>query len=102
MRNHQRNSSATKAKKGRNFRPLFEAAKVAPVSGDATPLPEPETVAPMRTFHYRLIDTPETWLVLLAHGCNVTEARNVLVQTFGAERVAEVVDYPWWGKGGSQ
>ena len=101
-RNPSRNSGATKMKKGRNFLPLYEAAKVAPVSGDVTPLSEPENAAPMRTFHYRLTDTPETWLVLLAPGCNVVEARQVLVQTFGAGRVAEVVDYPRWGKGGGQ
>jgi hypothetical protein len=44
----------------------------------------------MRVFHYRLTDKPETWLVLIAPGCELDEARRSVRNQFGTERVLEV------------
>jgi hypothetical protein len=44
----------------------------------------------MRVYQYRLTDRPDAWLVMLAPGCDLDEARRSLVLRFGAERVLEV------------
>jgi hypothetical protein len=44
----------------------------------------------MRVYEYRLADTPSTWLVLIAPGCDLPEARRVCERQFGHERVLDV------------
>ncbi|MCK7581521.1 MAG: hypothetical protein MZV65_41780 [Chromatiales bacterium] len=36
---------------------------------------------------------PPRWLVLLAPGCDLAEARQTLAHKFGAERVMEVIEH---------
>lgn len=43
-------------------------------------------------YRYRLTDKPDTWLILIAPGCDLDEARRVLENQFGKERVIEVVE----------
>jgi hypothetical protein len=51
---------------------------------------EREAAAGMRVFLYRLADRPDTWLTMLAPGCDFDEARRSLALRFGPERVVEV------------
>lgn len=44
----------------------------------------------MRVYRYRLSDKPNDWLVMIAPGCDLTEARRSLIARFGIERLAEV------------
>lgn len=43
-------------------------------------------------YRYRLTDKPDTWLILIAPGDDLNEARKVLENQFGKERVIEVVE----------
>ena len=38
----------------------------------------------LRVFQYRLTDTPDSWLVLIAPGCDLAEARESLRARFGS------------------
>ena len=44
----------------------------------------------MRVYHYRLTDRPKDWLVMIAPGCELDEARRSLIARFGSERLLEV------------
>jgi hypothetical protein len=44
----------------------------------------------MRVYQYRLTDKPDTWLTMLAPGCDLDEARRSLVLRFGPERLIDV------------
>ena len=44
----------------------------------------------MRVYRYRLTDRPADWLVMIASGCALDEARRSLIARFGAERVLEI------------
>lgn len=48
--------------------------------------------SPTPVYRYRLTDKPDTWLILIAPGDDLTEARKVLENQFGKERVIEVVE----------
>jgi len=54
--------------------------------------PRPPSLSRMSVYRYRLTDKPGTWLVLIAPGCDLDEARRVLENQFGAERLIEVVE----------
>jgi len=56
------------------------------------PRPEAERQArtAMRVYTYRLTDDPEQWLVMIAPGCELAEAKRSIRRQFGAERVLEV------------
>ncbi len=53
---------------------------------------EREARSAMRVFRFRLADRPDTWLTMLAPGCDLDAARHTLRLRFGAERVADVVE----------
>jgi len=44
---------------------------------------ETEALRTLRVFQYRLTDTPDSWLVLIAPGCDLDEARESLRARFG-------------------
>lgn len=44
----------------------------------------------MRVYRYRLTDLPAEWLVMIAPGCELEEARRSLIARFGFERILEV------------
>ncbi len=54
--------------------------------------PRPPSLSRMSVYRYRLTDKPDTWLILIAPGDDLNEARRVLKNQFGAERVIEVVE----------
>ena len=56
------------------------------------PRPEAETQATsaMRVYRYRVTDKPNDWLVMIAPGCDLEEARRTLIARFGSERLLEV------------
>ena len=56
------------------------------------PRPEAEARAAsaMRVYRYRLTDRPADWLVMIAPGCDLDEARRTLIARFGTERLLEV------------
>jgi hypothetical protein len=45
----------------------------------------------MRVFRYRLVERPDTWLTMLAPGCDLDEACRALTLRFGADRLVDVV-----------
>jgi len=49
----------------------------------------------MRVFRYRLVDDPDQWVVLIAPGCDLTDAECCCRNRFGPGRVIEV---QWHGK----
>jgi len=54
--------------------------------------PRPPSLSRMSVYRYRLTDKPDTWLILIAPGDDLNEARKVLENQFGKERVIEVVE----------
>lgn len=56
------------------------------------PRPEAEIQAAnaMRVYRYRLTEKPNDWLMMIAPGCDLEEARRALVGRFGAERLMDV------------
>lgn len=54
--------------------------------------PEAEQAAKsnMRVYHYRLTDNPDTWLTMIAPGCELEEVERSLKNRFGEERVLDV------------
>lgn len=44
----------------------------------------------MRVYRYRLTERPADWLVMIAPGCDLDEARRTLIARFGSERLLEV------------
>ena len=59
-------------------------------AGEARQVAERAARSAMRVYQYRLTDRPDTWLTMLAPGCDLDEARRTLALRFGAERVIEV------------
>ncbi|WP_295400628.1 hypothetical protein [uncultured Thiocystis sp.] len=55
---------------------------------------ETAATSAMRVYRYRLSDRPTDWLIMLAPGCDLEEARRVLALRFGSERVIEVACNP--------
>lgn len=51
---------------------------------------EAEAKNALRVYEYRLSDNPDTWLILLAPGCDLAEAERALKNRFGADRVVAV------------
>ena len=51
---------------------------------------EREAAAGMRVYQYRIADKPDTWLVMLAPGCDLDDARHSLTLRFGPERLIDV------------
>jgi hypothetical protein len=47
----------------------------------------------MRVYQYRLVERPDTWLTLLAPGCDLADARRSLALRFGPERLIEVREH---------
>jgi hypothetical protein len=41
-------------------------------------------------YRYRLTDKPDSWLTMIAPGCDLEEARRTVVLKFGAGRVLDV------------
>jgi hypothetical protein len=58
--------------------------------GEPRQVAEREAASAMRVYQYRLTDKPDTWLTMLAPGCDLADARRSLVLRFGPERVIEV------------
>ena len=54
---------------------------------------EARAASAMRVYQYRLIDRPEAWLVMIAPGCDLDEARRSLIIQFGSERLLKVQIY---------
>lgn len=54
---------------------------------------ETQATEAMRVYRYRLTDRPG-WLVLIAPGCDLAEARRTLVATFGAARLVDLTPHP--------
>jgi len=44
----------------------------------------------MRVYRYRLTDRPTDWLIMIAPGCELGEARRSLIARFGRERLLDV------------
>jgi hypothetical protein len=51
---------------------------------------EREAAAGMRIYQYRIADKPDTWLTMLAPGCDLDDARHSLMLRFGADRLIDV------------
>ena len=58
--------------------------------GESRQVAERAARTAMRVYHYRLTDRPDTWLTMLAPGCDLDEARRTLALRFGPERLVEV------------
>lgn len=54
---------------------------------------EAEAQRSLRVFHYRLIDNPNSWLVLIAPGCDLEQAIVTCRNKFGTDRILEVREY---------
>jgi len=52
----------------------------------------------MRVYRYRLMDDPGRWLVLIAPGYDLEQARARLEHQFGAERVLDVTAHKAGGE----
>ncbi len=51
---------------------------------------EDEARKALRVYEYRLTDNPDTWLILLAPGCDLAEAERSLKNQLGTHRVLAV------------
>ena len=58
--------------------------------GESRQVAERKAAAGMRVYQYRLADKPDTWLTMLAPGCDLADARHSLVLRFGPERLIDV------------
>lgn len=70
-------------------------AELLRVLGGRTQVPgesKPRPASPTPVYRYRLTDKPDTWLILIAPGDDLNEARKVLENQFGKERLIEVVE----------
>jgi len=61
--------------------------------GQTRDVAEREARAAMRVYRYRLADSPDTWLVMIAPGCNLAEAWGALNLQFGPHRVLVLVEH---------
>ncbi|RKT47496.1 hypothetical protein [Thiocapsa rosea] len=62
-------------------------------AGEPREVAEREVAAGMRVFQYRLADKPNRWLIVLAPGCDLDEARHALTLRFGPERLIDVREH---------
>lgn len=63
---------------------LAERAAIQEYDGGLTrKQAEDEARRALRVFEYRLTDNPDSWLVLIAPGCDLDEARESLRERFG-------------------
>ncbi len=53
---------------------------------------EQQAKSNMRVFHYRISDYPDSWMVMIAPGCDLTEARSCLGTKF-QDRLIDVREY---------
>ncbi|MBK5966186.1 hypothetical protein CCR95_19390 [Thiocystis minor] len=51
---------------------------------------ETQAASAMRVYRYRVIEKPNVWLVMIAPGCDLEEARQTLIGQFGAHRLLEI------------
>lgn len=58
--------------------------------GEPRAVAEHQAAAAMRIYKFRLADKPDTWLTMLAPGCELDQAHRDLVLRFGADRLLEV------------
>lgn len=58
--------------------------------GLSRPDAEAQAHRAMRIYRYRLTDRPADWLVMIAPGCELDEARQTLIGRFGVERLLEI------------
>jgi|GEM_PF-1834169 len=47
----------------------------------------------MRVFHYRITDYPDSWMVMIAPGCDLDEAKRTVNAKFGNDRVIDIREY---------
>lgn len=59
-------------------------------AGIPRPKAEARAASAMRVYRYRLTDRGADWLVMIAPGCDLDEARKTLIARFGIERLVEV------------
>lgn len=59
-------------------------------AGMPRPQAEARAASAMRVYRYRLIDRPADWMVMIAPGCDLDEARRTLIAQFGTERLLEI------------
>jgi hypothetical protein len=51
---------------------------------------EAQATNAMRVYRYRVTDKPHDWLVMIAPGCDLEEARRILIGRFGETRLIDV------------
>ena len=51
---------------------------------------EAQATRAMRVYRYRVTDKPHDWLVMIAPGCDLDEARRILIGRFGETRLIDV------------
>jgi len=56
---------------------------------------EAEAERTLRVYEYRLTDNPDSWLVLIAPGCDLEQATRTCHNKFGSDRVIEVRVYKY-------
>ena len=61
--------------------------------GHARKQAEAEARRALRVYEYRLIESPDTWLILIAPGCDLSGATRTCRNRFGVDRVLEVRKY---------
>lgn len=61
--------------------------------GLSRPEAERQAREAIRIYHYRLTDKPASWLTMIAPGCDLDQARYALTNTFGPNRLVDVVEY---------
>lgn len=55
---------------------------------------EAEAKAALTVYEYRLTDNPNLWLILIAPGCDLSQAEQALKNRFGIDRVLTVRERP--------
>ena len=73
---------------------LTERAAIQEFEGGLSrPEAEQQAKSNMRVYHYRLTDSPGSWLIMIAPGCDLDEARQTVNAKFGRDRVIDVREY---------
>lgn len=54
---------------------------------------EAEARKALRVYEYRLTDNPNIWLILIAPGCDLSQAEQALKNRFGSDRVLMVREH---------
>ena len=72
---------------------LAERAAIQQFDGGLSrPEAERQAKSNMRVYHYRITDYPDSWMVMIAPGCDLTEARSCLGTKF-QDRLIDVREY---------